>query len=122
MNGIPSKDGFWHRLIGQKLSLFLLLGLTVLLGRFEVFGPNGYLALLQKQREYDNAVKSLQHLQAQNRDLHHSIQQLKSDPTAIERIAREQLHLTKPGEVVFTYGGQHRGVDDIRNSQAQPTP
>ena len=30
------------------------------------------------------------------------IDQLKSDPDAIEREAREELHYAKPGEVIYT--------------------
>ena len=87
----------------HKWSLTLLIALIACLGRFEIFGSTGYLALLRKQREYNHEIQQLHHLQQQNRNLHHSIGELKSDPAAIERIAREQLHLTKPGEVVFTY-------------------
>lgn len=73
----------------------------------EICGSSGYLALLRKQKDYDHEVEQLHRLQQQNRQLHHNISELKSDPAAIERIAREQLHLTRPGEVVFTYSDKN---------------
>ena len=42
-------------------------------------------------------------LEDQNRQLNQAVRELRSDPNAIEDIAREQLHLTRPGEVVYTY-------------------
>ncbi len=91
----------------HKWSLTLLIALIACLGRFEIFGSTGYLALLRKQKDYNHEVQQLHLLQQQNRILHHNIRDLKSDPAAIERIAREQLHLTKPGEVVFTYSDKN---------------
>lgn len=102
-----SQQGFWRRISAHKWSLALLIALIAFLGRFEIFGSTGYLALQRKQSDYTREVQRLQHLQQQNRQLHHNISELKSDAAAIERIAREQLHLTKPGEVVFTYSDKN---------------
>jgi cell division protein FtsB len=102
-----SQQGFWRRLAAHKWSLTLLVVLIAGFGRIEIFGSNGYLALLHKQKDYDQEIQRLHHLQQQNRQLHHNISELKSDPAAIERIAREQLHLTRPGEVVFTYSDKN---------------
>ena len=68
-----------------------------------VLGPSGFLALRRKHQEVRQAQAQVQTLEARNRQLNQSIQALSSDPNAIEGIAREQLHLTKPGEVVYTY-------------------
>ena len=68
-----------------------------------VLGPSGYLALRHKHQQVQQAVDRVQALEARNRELNQSIHALSSDPTAIEGIAREQLHLTRPGEIVYTY-------------------
>ena len=39
---------------------------------------------------------------AENAQLQREIKQLRSNPAAVERAAREQLGLVKPGEIVFT--------------------
>lgn len=103
MSSRESQSGFWRQIKAHKWSLAALIALIALLGRIEILGSSGYLALRHKQQEYDREVQRLHRLQSQNQHLHHNITELKSDPAAIERIAREQLHLTKPGEVVFTY-------------------
>lgn len=68
-----------------------------------VFGSNGLRALWHQQRQYAAAMAHVHALEAQNRQLNQSVHALQSNPDAIAAIAREQLHLTKPGEVVYTY-------------------
>ncbi len=41
-------------------------------------------------------------LEEENQQLKEEIKALKSDPNAIERVAREELKMVKPGEVVIT--------------------
>ncbi len=40
-------------------------------------------------------------MDAENKQLTEEIQALRSDPNTIERLAREELKLVKPGEVVL---------------------
>ncbi|MGH9394140.1 MAG: FtsB family cell division protein [Terriglobales bacterium] len=68
-----------------------------------LLGPSGYLALRQQQRQYAQQVARVHTLEAQNRTLNQAVHALQSDPNAIEDIARKQLHLTRPGEVIYTY-------------------
>lgn len=84
----------------------LLVAVALLLAwvaRAAIFGPHGYLALRRERAQYARQVRQLRQLQAQNLQLHQHIHALKTSPEAIESIARKQLHLTKPGEVVYTY-------------------
>ncbi|MGH9543375.1 MAG: FtsB family cell division protein [Terriglobales bacterium] len=94
---------FWRTNFGRRLALALVAMLLALLAKVEIFGHNGYLALRQKEAAYRQEAARLARLQQENRDLHGDVRRLRSDPAAIERIAREQMHLTKPGEVVLTY-------------------
>lgn len=81
-----------------------VLGLAVLwCVQHTLLGPDGYLALRHKQAMYQQELARIHALEAHNRELNQSVRELRSDPTAIEGIAREQLHLTRPGEVVYTY-------------------
>lgn len=82
----------------------LLIGLVVVwAAQHALFGRTGYLALRQRQRQYRVEVAKVHALEDQNRALNQSVRALRTDPEAIENIAREQLHLTRPGEVVYTY-------------------
>jgi cell division protein FtsB len=67
-----------------------------------VFGQNGLTAYERKRhdaRSLDAQVKSLQH---ENELLKSHVDRLQNDPNAIEHEAREELHYTRPGEVIYT--------------------
>lgn len=86
----------WIRLAAVALPVLWLV-------QYALLGPSGYLALRHKQQQYQQELARIQALEAQNRQLNQSVRALSSDPAAIEDIARQQLHLTRPGEVVYTY-------------------
>ena len=66
-----------------------------------LFGDRGILQLLaQRQRALDLA-REIEEIRAENGRLAAEIHALRTDPRAIERIAREQLGLARPGETVF---------------------
>jgi cell division protein FtsB len=46
-------------------------------------------------------AQDVQKIESENRDLLREAQSLRSDTRAIERIAREELGLVRPGELVF---------------------
>lgn len=96
------------RSIVHAIKLALLAGTVVACIAGALFGANGYLALRQRQTQYAAKLQHIQALESQNRDLNQAVRELRSDPTAIEGIAREQLHLTRPGEVVYTYAPPRR--------------
>jgi cell division protein FtsB len=78
-------------------SLLALVALVV----GSLFGDRGILQLLMQRKRAELLQHELQDLRAENRRLATEIESLRSDPRAIERIAREQLGLARPGETVF---------------------
>jgi cell division protein FtsB len=76
--------------------------LVGLLAFHVIFGANGMIVYEQKRSEYKALDAEIKSIQAENERLNHSIQALKTDPKAIEKEARQQLHYAKPGEVVYT--------------------
>jgi cell division protein FtsB len=66
-----------------------------------VFGANGMAEYKQKKGEYLGLQKEIDHLQKENDAAAQEINALKTDPKAIEKQAREELHYTRPGEIVF---------------------
>jgi len=66
-----------------------------------VFGANGMVVYRQKQAEHKELQKQIDQLQQENARYTQQIQALKSDQTAIEKEAREQLHYARPGEYVY---------------------
>jgi cell division protein FtsB len=76
--------------------------LAIGLGYHVVFGQNGITIYQQKRQETQNLDRQLQSLQRENELLKGHVERLRNDPNAIEHQAREELHYTKPGEVIYT--------------------
>jgi cell division protein FtsB len=87
----------------RRLRLLAIVAAAVWLGMHVVFGPQGLLALRHRQQQVAETMQRIHQLEDQNRQLNRSVKELRTDPQSIETIAREQLHLTRPGEVVYTY-------------------
>jgi len=75
--------------------------LTVALLLHALFGANGMVVYRQKHVELESLQKDVDRLQKENEEYAERIRGLNSDPKAIEKEAREQLHYTKPGEFVY---------------------
>jgi cell division protein FtsB len=93
---------------GEKLQSLLkhygraLLGLLLLLlVVHDIFGPHGYLAMRRTQNEIRKVNAGLLQLNKENRQLEQEVRELKTDPHKIEKIARDELGLAKPGEVII---------------------
>lgn len=75
-----------------------ILGL-VLLG---LVGDNGYLERRSQRRQIQALTAEIENLRQENLQLGRTIKDLRSDPDAIEAVARERLRLGRPGEVIIT--------------------
>ena len=73
--------------------------IALLVGSF--FGDHGVLQLLSQQERAEALAQDLEALRQENHRLAGEIRALSADPRAVERLAREQLGLAKPGETVF---------------------
>jgi cell division protein FtsB len=79
-----------------------ILGLFVLaLVVHDVFGTHGFIAMRRTQNEIERVRKDIDRLNSENIKLSNDVKSLKTDPRAIERIAREELQRAKPGEVII---------------------
>jgi cell division protein FtsB len=76
--------------------------LAVAVGYHVVFGANGLIVYQKKRQETQQLRRQMLDLQHENALLKGHVDRLQSDPTAIEHQAREQLHYTRPGEVIYT--------------------
>jgi cell division protein FtsB len=75
--------------------------LTIWLFLHVMFGANGMVVYRGKRAEYQKLQSEIDRLQKENDGYTQQIKALQSDPKAIEKEAREQLHYTRPGEVVY---------------------
>ena len=66
-----------------------------------VFGDRGLLALQAARRDEAALRARIAAMRQDNLELQGQVRRLREDPSAIEEIARRELGLIKPGEVVF---------------------
>jgi cell division protein FtsB len=86
----------WRRW-GTVAAIVLIVGLLL----HAMFGANGMVIYRQKHDELQALQSEVERLQKENNLYVDQIKSLKSDPAAIEKEAREQLHYTRRGEIVY---------------------
>jgi cell division protein FtsB len=86
----------WRQL-GTGAAALLIVGILV----HAIVGANGMMIYRQKHDEMKALQMEVGRLQKENQAEAERIRQLKSNPAAIEKEAREHLHYSRKGEVVF---------------------
>lgn len=89
----------------RKLATLSAGTLALVMGYGVVFGHNGLTVFAHKREEARELQQQMQQLQTENARLHDHVDQLQNDPAAIEHQAREELHYTRAGEVIYTLPG-----------------
>jgi cell division protein FtsB len=79
----------------------LLLFVTVVLVVDALVGEKGLIESMRVRRQYRDVASSLDALRRDNIRLREDARRLREDPAAIESMAREQLGLIRPGEILF---------------------
>lgn len=88
----------WLILVVMVSSLFLLAMMAL-----TVWGDRGLLAMWRTQRDLDRLVREIEIIEQQNTVLVRDMQRLRTDRDYIEKIAREELGLVRPGEIMFEF-------------------
>ena len=81
------------------LGVFGLLTVAVLL--LAIFNDKGALQVHARSEKLAAIEQEIAAIESENKKLTGEIRALRSDPGAIEKLAREELKLVKPGEVVI---------------------
>ncbi len=84
-----------QRIFFLSLTFFLLMIVVA------VFHEDGILTVFEFEKELGQLKEQNASLARENQALREEIQALKTDPLAIEKIAREKLNLVKPGDTVY---------------------
>jgi len=86
------------------VSLRLVGGIVCLLALvLVVYGSSGLPRVWQMKRDVEALEREIATLRGETRELARTVDQLRSDPETIERIAREDLGLVRPGETVLKF-------------------
>lgn len=86
------KKGLW---LG---ALFLILYTLAI-----IFGENGLMTMRSMHQELNRIQQENARLEKENIALYRTIHRLKNDPAFIEQIARQELNMIRPGEIVFSF-------------------
>jgi len=89
----PQPRRFWSRAIVFAACLLLANGL---------FGERGLVETIRAQRAFSNAAHELARMRRDNAALRETARRLRHDLPTIELVAREELGLIRPGEILVT--------------------
>ena len=87
----------------KRLLLILALCATLAMAARAILGERGLFEVWRKKSTYAQLSAEVQALREENIQLNRETQGLRSDSVAVERIAREQLGYSRPGEITFVF-------------------
>ena len=90
--------------VARKRRLILIAVLVMLIAIFSVGGNRSLIRIYQMSKTRAELHRGIGRLKQANQDLVQEVQSFKNDPGRVEAIAREELGLVKPGEVVYQFG------------------
>lgn len=94
---VPASPAPFRRRAVHLLLVFVTLVLVV----DALIGDKGLVESRRARRRYEEVAASLAALQRDNARLRDEMRRLNEDPATIESVAREELGLIRPGEIVF---------------------
>jgi cell division protein FtsB len=94
------------------VALAIAATMTAALIAVVIFGSRGLLHLRTLTREEDDLGRRIALLLHENEQLRERIQRLRTDDRTLERLAREQLGFTRPGEVIYRFGSRPNPATD----------
>ena len=87
---------------GRRRTLQLLLTfVTLVLVINALIGERGLMETLRARRQHQELVMAIERLRTENAGLREDVRRLRYDPATIEALARKELGLIKPGEMLF---------------------
>ncbi len=70
---------------------------------FSAFGPDGVAKALRLEQDLSKLEVKNQELRQENTDLQRQVESLRVDRGAIERVARDELGMVRPEDIVFLF-------------------
>jgi cell division protein FtsB len=67
---------------------------------YRLYGSEGWVAFRMLERQTEEMARRNEELRRENAELERDVVRLRDDPRAIEAVARDELGMIKPGEIV----------------------
>ncbi|TMA55644.1 MAG: septum formation initiator family protein [Deltaproteobacteria bacterium] len=122
----------FRTIVPQRWPIYLFGSLIVMLSLVTVVGKHGALHLWQLRGEKDRLDEQNFRMQKENAILRDRVYRIRNDNAFLEKVAREELNLVRPGEVIYRFpsqgkrGAPRQGINDpaseARPSAAQKEP
>lgn len=104
----------------RRWPIYLLGALIVLLSVVTIVGERGALHLWRLRGEKSRLDEQNYRLQKQNEALRQRIGRIRTDDHYLEKLAREELSMVRPGEVVYRFQSTSRRHASEPASQSRP--
>jgi cell division protein FtsB len=95
----PSKTGRAAK--ARRALRWALAFLSIIVAVEALVGDKGLIEMIRARRQDAELSASIQSLRFENARLREAARRLKEDPSAVEELARRELGLIRPGEVLF---------------------
>ena len=107
----------------QRWLIYLFGALIILLALVTVIGERGVLHLWRLRGEKNRLDEQNFHLQKENEALRQRVYRIRNDNGYLEKLAREELNLVRPGEIVYRFSNPaKRSGDPKPDSRAGTNP
>lgn len=93
---------WWSVLTGLGVIIILVLLMA---------GEKSLFTVIALYREQDHLTTQIDEMKDQNKKLAQQIEDLKTDPKAVERIAREELGMVRKDEIVYRFVSPETGAE-----------
>jgi cell division protein FtsB len=87
--------------LGRRAIHILLVFVTVVLVVDALVGDKGLMQTVRARRQHRELAASLEDVRRRNASLREHVRRLREDPAEIEALARRELGLVRPGELLF---------------------
>lgn len=84
-------------------------------------GPHSLIRIYSLRKYRDHIKEDILDVAKKNKLLRQKIQRLRNDPEPIYRIAREELGLVKPGEIIYRYY-KMQGLEKAERTEGKKCP
>lgn len=107
--------------------LYLLGALILALALVTVVGERGVLLLWRLRGEKNQLDEQNYRLQLENESLRQRIARIRRDDIYLEKLAREELNLVRPGDVVYRFSksprtNRNNPTDEVISDEAPASP